>query len=90
MYDLEEQEQIDELKAWWKQYGRLVIVVVTAVVVAGAGTAGWQWYKRSQSEHASQLYGRSAMDHRQRSRRRRDRRCARATGRCAARREEVR
>jgi predicted negative regulator of RcsB-dependent stress response len=57
MYDLEEQEQIDELKAWWKQYGRLVIVVVTAVVVAGAGTAGWQWYKRSQSEHASQLYG---------------------------------
>ena len=24
VYDLEEQEQLDELKAWWKQYGRLV------------------------------------------------------------------
>ena len=57
MYDLEEQEQIDELKAWWKQYGRLVIVVVAAAVLAGASTAGWQWYKRSQSEQASQLYG---------------------------------
>ena len=57
MYDLEEQEQIDELKAWWKQHGRLVIVVVTAAVVAAAGTAGWQWYKRSQSEQASQVYG---------------------------------
>ncbi|HYL17699.1 MAG TPA: tetratricopeptide repeat protein [Burkholderiales bacterium] len=57
MYDLEEQEQIDELKAWWKQHGRLVIVVLAAVVVAAAGTAGWQWYKRSQSEQASQLYG---------------------------------
>jgi predicted negative regulator of RcsB-dependent stress response len=57
MYDLEEQEQIDELKAWWKQHGGLVIVVLAAVVVAAAGTAGWQWYKRSQSEQASQLYG---------------------------------
>ena len=57
MYDLEEQEQIDELKAWWKQHGRMVIVVLAAVVVAAAGTAGWQWYKRSQSEQASQLYG---------------------------------
>ena len=28
MYDLEEQEQIDELKAWWKQYGRMLIVLV--------------------------------------------------------------
>lgn len=57
MYDLEEQEQIDELKAWWKQHGQLVILVVAAVVVAAAGTLGWQWYKRSQSEQASQLYG---------------------------------
>jgi predicted negative regulator of RcsB-dependent stress response len=57
MYDLEEQEQIDELKAWWKQYGRMLIVLVVAACVGAAGTAGWQWYKRSQSEQASQLYG---------------------------------
>jgi predicted negative regulator of RcsB-dependent stress response len=57
MYDLEEQEQIDELKAWWKQYGRMVMVLVVAICVGAAGTAGWQWYKRSQSEKASMLYG---------------------------------
>ena len=57
MYDLEEQEQIDELKAWWKQYGRMLIVLVVAACVGAAGTIGWQWYKRSQAEKASQLYG---------------------------------
>jgi predicted negative regulator of RcsB-dependent stress response len=56
MYDLEEQEQMGELKAWWKQYGRMLIVLVVAACVGAAGTAGWQWYKRSQSEQASQLY----------------------------------
>ena len=57
MYDLEEQEQIDELKAWWKQYGQLVIAVAVAACLGAAATAGWQWYKRAQSEQASQLYG---------------------------------
>ena len=57
MYDLEEQEQIDELKAWWKQYGRLVVAVVVAVGVGAAATSGWQWYTRTQSEQASQVYG---------------------------------
>jgi len=50
MYDLEEQEKIDQLKAWWKQYGQTVIVVAAAA-------GGWQWYKRSQAEQAAQLYG---------------------------------
>jgi predicted negative regulator of RcsB-dependent stress response len=57
MYDLEEQEQIDELKAWWKQHGRTLMLVLVAACLAAASTAGWQWYKRSQSEQASQVYG---------------------------------
>jgi predicted negative regulator of RcsB-dependent stress response len=57
MYDLEEQEKIDELKAWWKQYGQMVIVVAVAACVGAAAAAGWQWYKRTQAEQASQLYG---------------------------------
>ena len=56
MYDLEEQEQIDALKAWWKANGRFVMAVVVAAAVAAAGTAGWQWYKRSQSQEAGALY----------------------------------
>ena len=29
VYDLEEQEQLDELKAYWKQYGNLVLLILT-------------------------------------------------------------
>jgi predicted negative regulator of RcsB-dependent stress response len=56
MYDLEEQEQIDALKAWWNEYGRLVVLMAVAAVVAAAATAGWRWHKGKQSEEAAQLY----------------------------------
>jgi predicted negative regulator of RcsB-dependent stress response len=56
MYDLEEQEQIDALKAWWKQHGRLVIVAVIAAALAASVVTGWRVYQRSQAEKASQLY----------------------------------
>ena len=32
-YDLEEQEQIAEIKAWWKQYGNLLLGIVTAASI---------------------------------------------------------
>ena len=38
-YDLEEQEQLAEIKAWWKQYGNLVTGIVIAAslgVLAGS------------------------------------------------------
>jgi predicted negative regulator of RcsB-dependent stress response len=54
--DLEEQEQVDELKAWWKQHGGLIGAVVLAAAVAFAGWQGWRWYQVSQSTQASVLY----------------------------------
>ena len=57
MYDLEEQEKVDELKAWWKQHGQMVIAVAVAACIGAAAAGGWQWYKRGQSEQASRLYG---------------------------------
>ena len=32
-YDLEEQEQLAEIKVWWKQYGNLLINVATAAAL---------------------------------------------------------
>ena len=55
-YDLEEQEKIDELKAWWNAYGTLVIVAVMAFVVAIVGTQGWNYYQKQQAEQAAELY----------------------------------
>jgi predicted negative regulator of RcsB-dependent stress response len=54
--DLEEQEQVEELKAWWKQHGRLITAVVLAAAVGFAGWQLWRWYQSSQAAQASVLY----------------------------------
>jgi predicted negative regulator of RcsB-dependent stress response len=56
-YDLEEQEQLEELKTWWRLHGTLVTAVITAAAVAVVGWQGWQWWQRSQAAQAAQLYG---------------------------------
>jgi predicted negative regulator of RcsB-dependent stress response len=55
-FDLEEQEQIAELKQFWKQYGTLIVTLAVAALVAFAGMQGWRYYKNSQSEQASALF----------------------------------
>ncbi len=54
--DLEEQEQLAELKAWWRQYGNLVITFITLVLLAFAAWNGWTWYQRNQSAQAAGFY----------------------------------
>ncbi len=54
--DLEEQEQLAELKAWWTQYGNLVLLAIIAASVAVAGWGAWRWFERQQSAQASTLY----------------------------------
>jgi predicted negative regulator of RcsB-dependent stress response len=55
-YDLEEQEQIETLKSWWKQYGNLVTWLLIAALGAYAAWSGWNYYQRSQAAQAGQLY----------------------------------
>ena len=56
VYDLEEQEQLDDLKAWWSRHGNKVAGVVIALCVAYLGYQGWRWYSAGHSEAASTLY----------------------------------
>ncbi len=56
-YDLEEQEQIDSLKTWWKMYGNLVTGLVVAASLAMVGWQGWNWYQGGQSAKAAAIYG---------------------------------
>ena len=55
-YDLEEQEQLDELKTWWKMYGNLVTGILVAVALAAAAWQGWNWWQRQQSIQASAVF----------------------------------
>jgi predicted negative regulator of RcsB-dependent stress response len=55
-YDLEEQEQLAEIKAWWKQYGNLVINLLTAASIVFIAWFGWNWYQRNQAGQASAVY----------------------------------
>jgi len=54
--DLEEQEQLDQLKAFWNQYGNLISGLL--IVIAGAYLAwfGWNWYQRDQGIKAGAMY----------------------------------
>ncbi|HYD81513.1 MAG TPA: tetratricopeptide repeat protein [Paucimonas sp.] len=55
-YDLEEQEQLATLKAWWNQYGNLVMWLLIIGLAAYSAWTGWNWYQRNQSTQAGQLY----------------------------------
>lgn len=55
-YDLEEQEQLAELKAWWKQHGNVVSWILLAASLSVAGWQGWNWYQRQQSAQASAIF----------------------------------
>lgn len=55
--DLQEQEQVDALKAFWAKYGNLITWTVTLLL---AVFAGWNWYQkleRDKDSAASTMYG---------------------------------
>jgi len=58
VYDLEEQEQIDEIKTWWKMYGNLVTTVVVTIAVTVVGWQAWNAWQRHQTTQASAVYNR--------------------------------
>jgi predicted negative regulator of RcsB-dependent stress response len=54
--DLEEQEQLAELKHFWNQYGNLINAVLIVVLLAVAGWNLYQYWQRSQAIQAAALY----------------------------------
>ena len=54
--DLQEQEQVDALKAFWQRYGNLITWVLVAVLGAFAAWNGWQLYQRKQAEQAGAMF----------------------------------
>jgi len=55
--DLHEQEQVDALKAWWKENSNWVYGLVTVSLLAFAGSQFWKQHQASQAAGAASLYG---------------------------------
>jgi predicted negative regulator of RcsB-dependent stress response len=63
-YDLQEQEQLAAMKAWWDKYGNFILTAATLVLLAIAAYNGWRWYERREAAQAAVLYDemKSAVD----------------------------
>lgn len=57
VYDHQEQEQLDEIKAWWQQHGNKVLNIALLVTVLAAAVLGWRWWQGKQTAEAAALYG---------------------------------
>ncbi len=54
--DLEEQEQLDQIKAFWKRYGTLITWVLIVALGSYAAWNGWNLWQRDQGTKAGSLY----------------------------------
>ena len=56
MIDLQEQDQLDALKAWWKDNRKMITAVLVITISAYAAYYGWNRYQKTQAAEASMLY----------------------------------
>jgi predicted negative regulator of RcsB-dependent stress response len=54
--DLQDQEQLDALKAFWKQYGNLITWVLILALGGFAAWNGWNWWQRDQGTKAGAMF----------------------------------
>jgi predicted negative regulator of RcsB-dependent stress response len=55
-FNLEEQEQLAEFKAWWKRYGNWLLAIFTVVAVSYGSYATYGWWNKKSSLGASKVY----------------------------------
>lgn len=54
--DVQEQEQVDAFKAWWKDNGKWLLIALTLAIGGFAAMQGWHFYKEKKMADASILY----------------------------------
>jgi predicted negative regulator of RcsB-dependent stress response len=52
----DEQETLDNLKAWWLKWGNAVTWLALIVLLAAAAYNGWNWWQRRQAAQAAVFY----------------------------------
>jgi predicted negative regulator of RcsB-dependent stress response len=56
MIDLQEQEQLDALKTWWKDNRKWMMITLILALVAYGAVSYWKFYQSKQAAEASTLY----------------------------------
>jgi len=54
--DLEEQEQLDQLKHFWAQWGNAISTVMAVLALSYLGYNGWNYWQRQQASQATVLF----------------------------------
>lgn len=54
--DLQEQEQLDEIKHFWKRYGNAITWALIVILGAFAAFNGWQYWQRNQGAQAGVMF----------------------------------
>ncbi|GLS04751.1 membrane protein [Chitiniphilus shinanonensis] len=57
-FDLQEQEQIADFKAWWNSWGKFLATAVILALLGYLAWQGWHAYQKSQAEKAGLIYAR--------------------------------
>jgi predicted negative regulator of RcsB-dependent stress response len=57
VYYLEEQDQLEDLKAWWSRWRNPISMAIIVVSLTVIGYQGWRWWTGKQAEEAAALYG---------------------------------
>ena len=55
-FDLQEQEQIATMKAWWEAWGKSLAVAIAIALIAFAGWTGFKTWQKSQLAKAVTVY----------------------------------
>ncbi|MDF0606355.1 tetratricopeptide repeat protein [Neisseriaceae bacterium TC5R-5] len=55
-FDLQEQEQIDAIKAFWQQWGKWIVSALVLAAVVYSGVTAYRYYEGQQSAKAAMVY----------------------------------
>ena len=55
-FDLNEQEQIANVKYFWRDWGKYLLALIIILIVGYAGSSAYNWHQQSQAQSAAAIY----------------------------------